>query len=67
MGYGWELSRIGTEHEKLQVERELTELRDRLARVPVMQRRREEIERELSQPWGEAVESEGADSVLSME
>lgn len=43
----WEFQRIGTDEEKLGVERELQELRKRLGQVEEWKRRREEIEVEL--------------------
>ena len=45
---GWTLERIGTDEEKLGVERELQELRARLAKVEEWKSRRQEIEIELS-------------------
>ncbi len=47
-GYDWELVRIGTEQEKLGVEREVGELQQKLAMVDEWQRRRREIEEELN-------------------
>ncbi|KAI1436871.1 ABC transporter transmembrane region 2-domain-containing protein [Xylaria sp. CBS 124048] len=52
-GDEWEFERIGTEREKMQVERELQELRERLSQVEHWRQRREEIERELAQVWTE--------------
>ncbi|KAK4236285.1 peroxisomal long-chain fatty acid import protein 2 [Achaetomium macrosporum] len=52
-GNEWEFQRIGTESEKMHVERELQELRDRLAQVDKWKARRAEIERELQQVWVE--------------
>ncbi len=49
----WEFERIGTEEEKMNVERELQDLRERLARVEEWKRRREEIEGELAKVWVE--------------
>ncbi|KAI1077401.1 ABC transporter transmembrane region 2-domain-containing protein [Whalleya microplaca] len=49
----WEFERIGTEREKMQVERELQELHERLAQVEQWKQRREEIEKELAQVWVE--------------
>lgn len=46
-GEQWEFERIGTEKEKLGVEKELQELRRRLEKVDDWKRRREEIEDEL--------------------
>ncbi|KAI0837204.1 ABC transporter transmembrane region 2-domain-containing protein [Hypoxylon sp. FL0890] len=52
-GDEWEFERIGTEREKMQVEKELQELRERLSQVEEWKRRREEIESELAQVWVE--------------
>ncbi|KAI1177383.1 ABC transporter transmembrane region 2-domain-containing protein [Nemania sp. FL0916] len=52
-GDEWEFDRIGTEREKMQVERELQELRERLSQVEQWRHRREEIEKELAQVWTE--------------
>ncbi|KAI1136096.1 ABC transporter transmembrane region 2-domain-containing protein [Hypoxylon sp. FL0543] len=52
-GDEWEFERIGTEREKMQVQKELQELRERLAQVEEWKRRREEIEKELAQVWVE--------------
>ena len=46
-GEGWEFERVGTEEEKMGVERELEELRGRLAKVEGWKRRRDEIVSEL--------------------
>lgn len=57
-GDEWELERIGTEREKMQVEKELQDLRERLEKVNEWKERREEIERELAAVWtdkGEAL------------
>lgn len=56
MGEGgdeWEFERIGTEREKMQVEKELQDLRERLAQVEVWKKRRDDIERELAEVWTE--------------
>ncbi|GAB0137676.1 hypothetical protein EsDP_00005933 [Epichloe bromicola] len=50
-GDAWELERIGTEREKMQVEKEVQELRQRLAVVGELKKRRDEIEQELSSVW----------------
>lgn len=50
-GDEWEFERIGTEREKLQVEKELHDLRERLAQVEMWKTRKEEIEKELAQVW----------------
>lgn len=56
-GDEWEFERIGTEREKLQVERELQDLRERLSQVGQWKQRREEIEKELAQVWTETNDS----------
>lgn len=48
---GWEFERIGTEREKMQVEKEVQELRERLSQVDELKKRREEIEQELAAVW----------------
>lgn len=50
-GDEWEFERIGTEREKMHVERELQDLMERLAKVKEWKRRRDEIEKELAQVW----------------
>ncbi|CCU80020.1 unnamed protein product [Blumeria hordei] len=50
-GSGWELERIGTAREKMEVERELHELRERLKCVPEWEGRKREIDAELAQVW----------------
>jgi len=52
-GDEWELQRIGTEREKLHVERELQELRERLSQVEEWKSRHDEIETELAKVWVE--------------
>lgn len=52
-GDEWEFERIGTEREKMHVERELQDLRERLAKVEEWKARKDEIERELAQVWVE--------------
>ncbi|KAI2614865.1 ABC transporter transmembrane region 2-domain-containing protein [Hypoxylon sp. NC1633] len=52
-GDEWEFERIGTEREKMHVERELQELHERLSQVEQWKQRREEIEKELAQVWVE--------------
>jgi ATP-binding cassette subfamily D (ALD) long-chain fatty acid import protein len=47
----WSYERIGTENEKMGVERELQELREKLAQVEEWKSRREEIEQELAKVW----------------
>lgn len=56
-GDEWEFERIGTEREKMHVERELADLRERLSKVEEWKLRREEIERELAQVWVEGGET----------
>lgn len=50
-GEEWEYERIGTEKEKMAVERELQELREQLAQVDEWKRRHAEIESELAKVW----------------
>ena len=50
-GEHWEFEKIGTDKEKLGVERELQELRKRLDKVDEWKQRREEIENELNKVW----------------
>lgn len=50
-GMGWEYERVGSTQQKMNVERELRELRERLAQVPELEERREEIEGELGKVW----------------
>lgn len=52
-GDEWQFDRIGTEREKMLVERELQELRERLAQVEGWKKRRDDIERELAKVWVE--------------
>lgn len=52
-GMEWSYERIGTEKEKMNVERELQDLRERLAQVEQWTARREEIENELKKVWVE--------------
>lgn len=56
-GDEWAFERIGTEREKQNVERELQELRERLAKVAEWKTRRDEIEKELAQVWVEGGEA----------
>ncbi|KIY02044.1 uncharacterized protein Z520_02182 [Fonsecaea multimorphosa CBS 102226] len=48
-GFDWELVRIGTEEEKLGLEKEIAELKEKLAMVDTWERRRKEIQDELNQ------------------
>ena len=50
-GDEWEIQRIGTASEKSSVEKELAELRERLAKVEEWKARRQEIEEELNRVW----------------
>jgi ATP-binding cassette subfamily D (ALD) long-chain fatty acid import protein len=52
-GSEWEYERIGTEKEKMNVERELQELRERMTQVEQWKKRHEEIEKELAKVWVE--------------
>lgn len=52
-GEEWEFQRIGTASEKSSVEKELAELRERLAKVEEWKARRSEIEDELERVWVE--------------
>lgn len=64
-GEEWEYERIGTEKEKMHVERELQELRDQLAQVEEWKRRHEEIEVELAKVW--VAGGEGGDEKEGLE
>jgi ATP-binding cassette subfamily D (ALD) long-chain fatty acid import protein len=73
-GDEWEFQRIGTEREKMHVERELQDLRERLAQVEKWKARREEVEQELAKVWVEGgddltpppyVSTEGGESTLT--
>ena len=50
-GDEWEMQRIGTESEKDGVEKEIKELKERLAKVEVWKKRKAEIEEELAEVW----------------
>lgn len=63
-GDEWEFQRIGTQSEKSNVEKELAELRERLAKVEGWKKRREEIEAELNRVWVEK-EGDGATEELA--
>jgi ATP-binding cassette subfamily D (ALD) long-chain fatty acid import protein len=52
----WEFQRIGTESEKSSVEKELAELRERLAKVEEWKKRKVEIDDELNRVWVEGKE-----------
>jgi len=47
-GDEWSFERIGTEREKVHVEKELQDLRERLSQVKEWEKRRAEIEEELA-------------------
>lgn len=66
-GDEWEFERIGTEHEKMQVEKEVQEIRERLAKVEEWKQRRQEIEDELAAVWTEQGESLEAPSFIDAE
>lgn len=55
----WEFQRIGTASEKSSVEKELAELRERLAKVEEWKKRKEEIDEELGRVWVEGGEELG--------
>jgi ATP-binding cassette subfamily D (ALD) long-chain fatty acid import protein len=57
-GDEWEFQRIGTESEKSSVEKELAELRERLAKVEEWKQRKVEIEEELNRVWVEGKEED---------
>jgi ATP-binding cassette, subfamily D (ALD), peroxisomal long-chain fatty acid import protein len=50
-GDEWNFQRIGTTAEKSSVEKELAELRERLAKVEEWKHRRQEIDEELNKVW----------------
>lgn len=50
-GEEWTFDRIGTEQEKESVERELEDLRERLAKVEGWRKRRDQIDAELGKVW----------------
>lgn len=56
-GDEWEFERIGTAREKMHVEREIQDLRERLEKVEEWKGRRDQIEKELAQVWVEGGES----------
>lgn len=62
-GGEWDLQRIGTVEEKSSVEKELAELRERLAKVEEWKRRRDEIEDELNKVWVEGEEGKGQEEL----
>jgi ATP-binding cassette subfamily D (ALD) long-chain fatty acid import protein len=56
-GTEWDWERIGTEKEKMNVEKELQDLRERLAQVKEWESRKIEIEAELAKVWVDGGES----------
>ncbi|KAI9047516.1 hypothetical protein LZ554_008232 [Drepanopeziza brunnea f. sp. 'monogermtubi'] len=52
-GSEWDWERIGTEQEKMGVERELRELREQLAKVQEWEERKRDIDGELAKVWVE--------------
>jgi ATP-binding cassette subfamily D (ALD) long-chain fatty acid import protein len=60
----WEFQRIGTASEKSSVEKELAELRERLAKVEMWEKRKGEIEEELGRVWVEGGEELEAPSYV---
>lgn len=58
-GQEWDFQRIGTESEKGSVEKELAELRGRLAERENWIKRKKEIEAELNKVWTVGGELEG--------
>ena len=46
-GYDWEMVRVGTEQEKLGLDKEIRELKEKLAQVSEWERRKKEIDEEL--------------------
>lgn len=63
-GDEWEFERIGTEREKMQVEKEIQEIKERLAQVDEWTKRRDDIENELAAVWTEQGESLDAPSYV---
>ncbi len=66
-GDEWEFERIGTEREKLQVEKELQDLRARLSKVDEWKKRRSEIDEELAAVWTEGGDSLSAPSYTEID
>lgn len=64
-GEEWEYERIGTEKEKMHVERELQELREQLAQVDEWKRRHEEVRNELAKVWVAGSENEDESEELA--
>jgi ATP-binding cassette subfamily D (ALD) long-chain fatty acid import protein len=63
----WEFERIGTEREKMQVEKEVQDLRERLSQVEELKKRREEIEKELAAVWTEKGDPLDAPSYIGID
>ncbi|KAL9600916.1 MAG: hypothetical protein Q9219_002851 [cf. Caloplaca sp. 3 TL-2023] len=55
---GWSFERVGTEEERVGVEREIAALREKLGKVEGWRRRKGEIERELGRVWVSGEEKE---------
>ena len=55
-GDEWVFERIGTEREKMHVEKEIHDIRERLAKVDEWTKRRAEIDAELAKVWIEGGE-----------
>ena len=66
-GEEWDFHRIGTAAEKTSVEKELAELRERLAKVEEWKRRRQDIEEELNRVWTEGGDELSPPSYLEAE
>lgn len=66
-GDEWDFQRIGTASEKSSVEKELAELRERLAKVEEWKSRKEVIEEELGRVWVEGGEELGPPSYAEVE
>jgi ATP-binding cassette, subfamily D (ALD), peroxisomal long-chain fatty acid import protein len=56
-GDEWVFERIGTEREKMHVEKEINDIRERLAKVDEWTKRRAEINAELANVWVEGGEA----------
>jgi len=65
-GDAWEFDRIGTEREKMQVEKELHEIREKLSQVDEWKERRAAIESELAAVWTEKGEELEAPSYVNV-
>ncbi|KAK5451834.1 ATP-binding cassette long-chain fatty acid transporter pxa1 [Exophiala xenobiotica] len=60
-GYDWELVKIGTDAEKFSLDKEINELREKLAMVPEWEKRKKVIDEELSHV--QLMDEEGSGSV----